>query len=85
MGWDKPSGDTHGPTSYFASLDTFGHTGFTGTAMWVDPEFDLVFIFLSNRIFPDAENTKLIRNNIRTRIQDIIYEAMWDYEKSHRF
>jgi len=83
MGWDKTSGDTHGPTSYYASYDTFGHTGFTGTALWVDPEFDLVFVFLSNRIYPDAENTKLLKNNIRTRMQDIIYESIWNFEKSH--
>lgn len=84
LGWDKPELDSpHGPTSHFASPKTYGHTGFTGTAVWVDPEFNLVYIFLSNRVYPDAGNAKLIQNNIRTRIQDVIYQAMWDFEKHH--
>ncbi|MGK7389542.1 MAG: glycoside hydrolase family 3 N-terminal domain-containing protein [Candidatus Cyclobacteriaceae bacterium M2_1C_046] len=78
LGWDKPVTDEWGgPTSEFASGKTFGHTGFTGTAAWVDPEFDLVYIFLSNRIYPDATNTKLITENVRTRIQDIIYKSIF--------
>ena len=84
LGWDKPELDSpFGPTSHFASPKTYGHTGFTGTAVWVDPEFNLVYIFLSNRVYPDAGNAKLIQNNIRTRIQDVIYQAMWDFEKYH--
>jgi CubicO group peptidase (beta-lactamase class C family) len=83
LGWDKPIvGETGGPTSRFASPKTFGHTGFTGTAVWVDPEFDLIYIFLSNRVYPDANNAKLIKNNIRSKIQDIIYESMWNFERS---
>ncbi len=82
IGWDKPSpGDSKSPTSRFASQATFGHTGFTGTAFWADPEFGLIYVFLSNRIHPDASNRELIRKNIRTRIQDIVYEAMWDVEQ----
>lgn len=84
LGWDKPATDTFfGPTSNFASPDAYGHTGFTGTAVWVDPEFDLVFIFLSNRVYPDAGNAKLNQNNIRTRMQDVVYHAMWEFEKYH--
>ncbi|MTI41465.1 serine hydrolase [Fulvivirga lutimaris] len=84
MGWDKPVvGQWNSPTSAYASGKTFGHTGFTGTAAWADPEFDLVYIFLSNRIYPDAENRKLIKNNIRTRIQDLIYQSMWNYSATH--
>ncbi|MDH5475071.1 MAG: serine hydrolase [Cyclobacteriaceae bacterium] len=79
-GWDKPiPGAWYGATGENVSLKTFGHTGFTGTAAWVDPEFDLVYIFLSNRVYPDATNNKLYQTNIRTRIQDIIYEAIWSY------
>lgn len=82
IGWDKPlSGEWYGPTSEYASQKTFGHTGFTGTAVWADPEFDLIYVFLSNRIHPNAENTKLIKNNIRTRIQDVIYESIWNYQR----
>ena len=80
VGWDKPlQSHWYGPTSQYASPDTFGHTGFTGTAVWADPQFDLIFVFLSNRIHPDAGNRKLIKNNIRTRIQDVIYESIWSY------
>ncbi|QSE97352.1 serine hydrolase [Fulvivirga lutea] len=83
IGWDKPVvAEWNSPTSVYASKKSFGHTGFTGTAVWVDPEFDLVYVFLSNRIYPDADNVKLIKNNIRTRIQDLIYQAIWKYEES---
>ena len=81
-GWDKPLiGAWYGPTSEYASSKTYGHTGFTGTAVWVDPTFNLIFVFLSNRIYPDASNRKLINNNIRTRIQDLIYQSIWEYNK----
>jgi beta-N-acetylhexosaminidase len=82
LGWDKPSvGESFQVTSRFASHKTYGHTGFTGTAAWIDPEFDLIYIFLSNRIYPDAGNIKLIKSNVRTRIHDVVYEAMWEYQK----
>ena len=56
---------------------TFGHTGYTGTCVWADPKYDLVYIFLSNRVNPDGgENTKLLRMNVRTNIQEAIYKAM---------
>ncbi|MDN5212543.1 glycoside hydrolase family 3 N-terminal domain-containing protein [Fulvivirgaceae bacterium BMA12] len=77
LGWDKPElEDDNGPTSLQTSPATYGHTGFTGTAAWVDPVNDLIYIFLSNRIYPSANNFKLIQKNIRTRIQDIIYQAI---------
>lgn len=78
LGWDKPSASSHGPTSGLASPETFGHTGFTGTAAWADPDHQLIFVFLSNRVYPDPGNFKLNQLNIRTRIQDILYEAV-DY------
>jgi len=82
LGWDKPTvSDWNGPTSLYASPKTFGHTGFTGTAVWVDPEFNLVFVFLSNRVYPDMLNNKLLTGNIRPRIQDIIYQSIFDYCK----
>src|SRR5690606_5004274 len=59
LGWDKPvQSSWASPTSIYASPKTFGHTGFTGTCIWVDPEFDLVYIFLSNRVYPDMNNNK---------------------------
>ncbi|MFM8912099.1 MAG: serine hydrolase, partial [Flammeovirgaceae bacterium] len=80
LGWDKPvPSDPNGPTSIYASAKTFGHTGFTGTCIWVDPEFDLVYVFLSNRVFPDMTNNKILNANIRPRIQDLIYRSIFDY------
>ncbi len=76
LGWDKPALDGNGPTSSMAPETTFGHTGFTGTGAWVDPENKLIYIFLSNRVYPDASNTKLVKYNIRTRIHDVVYKAM---------
>jgi CubicO group peptidase (beta-lactamase class C family)/beta-glucosidase-like glycosyl hydrolase len=79
LGWDKPvQSEWNSPTSLKASPKTFGHTGFTGTCIWMDPEFNLVYIFLSNRVFPDR-SAKLITSNIRSRIQDVIYQSIFDY------
>ncbi|WKN41614.1 serine hydrolase [Tunicatimonas pelagia] len=80
LGWDKPEHFRDGgPTAPEASLDSFGHLGFTGTSVWVDPKYDLVYIFLSNRVHPSARNTKLLTEGIRTKIQSVIYQAMPDY------
>jgi CubicO group peptidase (beta-lactamase class C family) len=76
LGWDMPGTEPDGPVSELASDQTFGHTGFTGASIWADPKESLIFVFLSNRIYPSVENTKLIEMNIRTRIQDIVYEAI---------
>ncbi len=78
LGFDKPEFDLSksSPTCKSASLKTFGHTGFTGTCAWADPENGLVYIFLSNRINPSAENKKLLEMNVRTDIQEVIYQAI---------
>lgn len=82
LGWDKPTvSDWAGPTTLYASPKTFGHTGFTGTCIWVDPEFNLVFVYLSNRVYPDMTNNKLLNANIRPRIQEVIYKAMFNYRQ----
>ncbi len=81
LGWDKPDFHVEN-TSQYCSSQTFGHTGFTGTAVWADPEEELVFIFLSNRTYPDASNNKLLRENVRTRIQDVVYESIIRYAAS---
>lgn len=80
LGFDKPERKTGGPTSNLASQLTFGHSGFTGIGAWCDPKYELVFIFVSNRIHPNAENRKLISKNIRTKIHDIIYQSLPDYK-----
>jgi CubicO group peptidase (beta-lactamase class C family) len=71
--WD-PIADRHYP-SKLASDQAYGHTGFTGTCVWVDPKYNLVYIFLSNRVHPNVGN-KLGSLNIRPRIQDAVYEAI---------
>ena len=77
LGWNKPSTDD-GSVSQYASPSTYGHTGFTGTAVWVDPEKELIYIFLSNRVYPSAENNKIIKNRTRKRIHDVVYESMME-------
>lgn len=78
IGFDKPQLGTSGPTCGCVSMTSFGHSGFTGTMAWADPEQEIVYIFLSNRTYPDAENRKLIQSNLRSKIQQIIYDAI-DY------
>ncbi len=78
LGFDKPETDKtkEGPTCAGASLSSFGHTGFTGTYAWADPENGLVYIFLSNRVNPHAENKKLSKLNVRTNIHQVFYDAI---------
>lgn len=82
LGFDKPEKRPNkpGPTIRDVSAGTFGHTGFTGTCVWADPEHDLVYIFLSNRIHPSAENMKLIRTNVRTDILQVVYDGILEKE-----
>ena len=83
IGWDKPAEVFNGPTSDYASPSTFGHTGFTGTAAWADPEFDLIYLFLSNRIYPSRDKVSLLKNNIRPRIQELIYQSIFEFQKTN--
>ncbi len=78
LGFDKPETDPtkDSPTSKMCSPATFGHQGFTGTCTWVDPEYDLVYVFLSNRVYPSADNKRLGELSVRSKIQDIIYDAI---------
>ena len=62
-----------------ASPRTFGHLGFTGAAVWADPEYDLIFIFLSNRTYPSMENSVFSKKNYRPKAMSIVYNAMDDY------
>ena len=76
-GFDRPDNESgEGATCDQASWSSFGHSGFTGTLAWADPDHDVIFVFLSNRIFPDAENRKLIQLNVRTEMQRVVYEAL---------
>ncbi|SDB83077.1 beta-glucosidase [Williamwhitmania taraxaci] len=78
LGWDKPETipGKPSPVGLTVSPSSYGHSGFTGTLVWVDPETKLVFVFLSNRVFPNAENTKLAKMNIRTDMLDVLEEAV---------
>ena len=80
LGWDKPEPSGYGPSGERASSSAFGHSGFTGTIVWVDPDYDLIYVFLSNRVFPDAENRKLLTQDIRTRIHDVIYMSIMNFD-----
>jgi len=77
LGWDHgdPS-KPEGPTSNLSPASTFGHTGFTGTCVWMDPDNQILYVFLSNRVYPDAGNNKLRQYNIRTRIHEVIYKSL---------
>ena len=78
LGFDKPdiSRPESSPTGVYAPASTYGHTGYTGTCFWVDPDNQLIFIFLSNRTYPSRTYKKLMEMNIRPQIQDVIYEAL---------
>ncbi len=76
IGFDKPQLGTAGPTCGCVSKSSFGHSGFTGTFTWADPETEIIYVFLSNRTFPTAENRKLITSDLRTRIQEVIQDAI---------
>ena len=78
VGFDKPQLKEHGPTCGCVSRKSFGHSGFTGTYTWADPEKNLVYVFLSNRTYPSARNNLLITTELRTRIQQVIYDALND-------
>jgi len=67
-----------GPTSVNASQEGFGHSGFTGTLVWADPKTQIVYVFLSNRIHPDATNKKLLTMDVRTNIMEVIFKSIND-------
>lgn len=76
VGFDKPQLEEYGPTCGCVSMSSFGHSGFTGTFAWADPAEEIVYVFLSNRVHPSARNRELISEDIRSKIQEIIYEAI---------
>lgn len=78
VGFDKPQLGTSGPTCGCVSMTSFGHTGFTGTMAWADPEKEIVYVFLSNRTYPEAKSNRLSKENIRENIQKVIYESIKD-------
>jgi beta-glucosidase-like glycosyl hydrolase/CubicO group peptidase (beta-lactamase class C family) len=78
IGFDKPEMDyeKEGPTCQCVSASSFGHSGFTGTLVWADPEAGIIYIFLSNKIHPDQDNPKLVEMDVRTKIQEVFHTAV---------
>jgi beta-N-acetylhexosaminidase len=78
IGFDMPQldPDASSPLSEMASSQTFGHLGFTGTAVWADPETNIIYVFLSNRTFPSMRNYKINKMDIRPKIQTVFYESL---------
>ena len=82
VGFDKPLFGNDTLTieqSYPApgvSAESFGHSGFTGTFVWMDPKYNMLYIFLSNRVHPTRDNRLLYQKNIRPSIQQVFYDAL---------
>ncbi len=77
LGFDKPQiNPREKPTCGCVSENSFGHSGFTGTYTWADPDTGIVYVFLSNRVYPTMSNRKLVKSNIRTKIQKVIQDAI---------
>jgi CubicO group peptidase (beta-lactamase class C family) len=78
LGFDKPllNDNSNGMSAKDASYASFGHSGFTGTFCWADPENGLLFVFMSNRVYPTRENSKIGDLNIRPSIHQVFYKAI---------
>ncbi|MBE0639157.1 MAG: serine hydrolase [Bacteroidales bacterium] len=78
LGFDKPlpKYDSSGPTCQGATNQSYGHSGFTGTYAWADPSNGLLYIFLSNRVHPDANNRKISQLNLRTKLHQLMYDLL---------
>ena len=79
VGFDKPQLEDDGPTCGCVSMNSFGHSGWTGTFAWADPDQEIIYVFLSNRSYPTGESagkSKLVKENIRSKIQEIIYNSI---------
>lgn len=77
LGWDKlpDDGDSHYISSKVSEV-SYGHSGYTGTMVWVDPKYNLLYIFLTNRVYPSVGNNKLNALKIRRKLHDIVYKAL---------
>jgi CubicO group peptidase (beta-lactamase class C family) len=83
LGFDKPPlKGTRGSMGSLASEESYGHTGFTGTLVWVDPKYNFVYVFLSNRIYPDIENEKINSMGIRGKVHNEFYKAIINGQKN---
>jgi CubicO group peptidase (beta-lactamase class C family) len=78
LGFDKPATNDKevNPCGKLTPASAYGHTGYTGTCFWIDPDNQLIFIFLSNRVYPSRTNKEITKLEVRSKIQDAIYEAL---------
>lgn len=82
LGFDKPlpNNSTLSPKDSYpapaVSPESFGHSGYTGTFFWVDPKYNLIYIMLANRVYPNRNHTKLLELSVRTKVQQAIYDSM---------
>ena len=74
LGWDTPSDSGYSSAGSLLSRKSFGHTGFTGTSIWMDPEHDLFIILLTNRVNPTRANTRILQ--VRATVADLVVEAI---------
>lgn len=81
LGFDRLSGGYGEVLQAGASALTFGHTGFSGVCAWADPENELIFVFLTNRIHPSPDNEKFLQMKLRSRIHREIYEALGSFQE----
>ena len=81
LGFDSTNGNGEGPACSLASYQSFGHTGFTGCMVWVDPKYNFIYIFLSNRIYPSVENKRIVELNVREQVQSLFYQSFLYYSK----
>jgi len=76
LGFDKPTYQSISTVAPDCPTTAFGHTGFTGICVWADPENDLLFVFVSNRVHPDPSNKKIITHGIRKRLHQVFYDQL---------
>jgi len=78
LGFDKPLNSVPSKKQTCESTSTlsYGHSGFTGTYFWVEPKENFIYIFLSNRVYPDAKNVKITTMDIRSNIHQVVYNAI---------
>lgn len=80
LGFDKPDSEAKPSDKNSLTLpeSSYGHSGFTGTYIWIDPDNSLIYIFLSNRVYPQSFNNKLSEMSIRSKIHHIIYQSIME-------
>ncbi len=81
LGFDGTDGNGEGPACSLSSYRSFGHTGFTGCMVWVDPQYDFVYVFLSNRVYPSIDNNLINDLNVREKVQSLLYQSFLYYTK----